>query len=47
MDGVDAVFFNSGPLGILGSSRNQNTTKPVLGSVRVVAFSISSHEQTK
>ena len=41
------IFSYSGPSGILGSDRKQNTVEPVLGGVRIVALSISSHEQTQ
>ena len=30
----------------MGSDGKQNTAKPVLGGLRIVALSISSHEQT-
>ena len=38
------IFPYSGPSGILGSDGKQ---KPVLGGVRIVDLSISSHEQTQ
>ena len=44
------IFSYSGPSGILGSDRKQNTALPlklVLGGVIIVALSISSHEQTQ
>ena len=43
------IFLSySCPSGIFGSDGKQNTTfKPVLGGVRIVALSISSHEQTQ
>ena len=41
-------FSYSGPSGILGSDVKQNTvSKQVQGGVRIVALSISSHEQTQ
>ena len=39
------ILASSGPSGILGSDREQNTTKA--RSVRIVALSISPHEQTQ
>ena len=36
------IFTYSGPLGILGSDRKQNTAKPDASEVRLVALSISS-----
>ena len=45
---VDIFFSYSDPSGILGYDGKQNTSlKPVLGAVRIVAFSITSHEQTQ
>ena len=43
---VDIVSY-SGPSGILGSGRKHNTTKAGARGVRIVAISISSHEQTE
>ena len=37
----------SGPSRILCSEGKQNAVKPMLGGVRIVALSISSHEQTQ
>ena len=39
-----AILSCSGPSAILGADRKQ---KPVLGGVRIVALSISCHEQTQ
>ena len=39
------IFSYSGPSGILGSDGKQNTAS-LLGGVRIVALSISSHGQT-
>ena len=39
------IFSYSGLSGILGSDRKQNAA--VLGGLRIVAFSINSHEQTQ
>ena len=59
IDIVLTFFSYSGPSGILDSDGRQNTTwsserkqnslpvKRELGSVRIVALSISSHEQTQ
>ena len=41
------IFSYSGPSGILGSDGKQEPIKLVLGVVRIVAISISSHEQTQ
>ena len=44
------IFSYSGPSGILGPHGKQNAAlplKPVLGGVRIVALSISPHEQTQ
>ena len=41
------IFSYSGPSGILGSDGKQNRLKRVLEGVRIVALSISSHEQTQ
>ena len=41
------IFSYSGPSGILGSGGSRIPLKPVLGGVRIVALSISSHEQTR
>ena len=42
------LFFSySGPSGILGSDGKQNTAKAGARGVRIVALSISSHEQTQ
>ena len=41
------IFPYSGPSGILGSVGKQNTDKSVLGGVRIVVLSISSHIQTQ
>ena len=40
------IFSYSGPSGIFDSDGKQNTA-PELGGVRIVALSISSHEQTQ
>ena len=40
-------FSYSGPSGILGSDVKQIQLKPELGGVRIIALSISSHEQTQ
>ena len=37
------IFSNSGPSGIMGSGGKQNTAR----GVRMVALSISTHEQTQ
>ena len=41
------LFSYSGPSGILGSDRKHNTAKACARGVRIVALSISSHEQTQ
>ena len=41
------IYSYSGPSGILGSDRSRILLKPLLGGVRIVAFSINSHEQTQ
>ena len=41
------IFSYSGPSGILVSDGKQNTTKTGARGVRIVALSISSHEQTQ
>ena len=41
------IFSYFGPSGILDSDESRIPLKPVLGGVRIVAFSISSHEQTQ
>ena len=42
------IFTYSGPSGILGSNGKQNATlKPLPEGVKIVALSISSHEQTQ
>ena len=43
------IFSYSGPSGILGSDGKQNTASAgaVLGCMRIVRLSISSHEQTQ
>ena len=41
------IFSYSSPSGTLGSdAESRIPLKPVLGGVRIVAFSINSHEQT-
>ena len=40
-------FSYSSPSGILGSDRSRIPLKPVLGGVRIVSLSFSSHEQTQ
>ena len=44
---ISVDFSYSGPMGISGSDGKHNTAKMVLGGVRIVALSISSHEQTQ
>ena len=41
------TFSYSGPSGIGGSDRKQNTAKAGARGVRIVALSICSHEQTQ
>ena len=41
------IFSYAGHQGILGSDGKQNTLMLVLRGVRIVALSISSHEQTQ
>ena len=42
------IFFSySGPSGVLGSDGKQNTAYAGARGVRIVALSISSHEQTQ
>ena len=41
------IFSYSGPSGILGPDGNRMQLKLMLGGVRSVALTISSHEQTK
>ena len=43
---VDILSY-SGPSVVLGSNGEQNTAKAVARGVRLVAFFISSHEQTQ
>ena len=40
------IFTYVGPSGILGSTESRVLLKQVLGDVRIVALSISSHELT-
>ena len=40
-------FSYSSPSGILGSDGSRILLKPVLGGVRIVSLSFSSHEQTQ
>ena len=44
---LKSFFSYSGPSGILGSDRKQNTAYAGARGVRIVALSISSHEQTQ
>ena len=41
------IFFYSGPSGTLGSDGKLNTAYAGARRVRIVALSISSHEQTQ